>query len=337
MLYGGAVSVRNFGYDAKVFRARRLPIPVVSVGNITVGGSGKTPFVMFLIERLLSFGKRPAVLSRGYKRMTDDLVISCPGKGSEPDVQMIGDEPALISQAFPNVPVAVHKDRYRAGLAVLESHGCDAFLLDDGLQNRELYRDVDFVLIRNSISDLRDTYLPAGNLRDSKRRVSQADVVVLTSHAAFEFREADIDLIRKYSTAGIAGLSFLPSHLVDSAGSIRPLEKIAGKDVAAFCAVANPGQFFDELEKLGARIVSKTSYRDHHWFDEYDLDELFGGSEELLAVTTPKDAVRLFLDEELSGREEIKRIMALHEKAVVNFGLEHIDSALTGIFGEVHA
>lgn len=337
MLYGGAVSVRNFSYDLNLFQAKRLPIPVVSVGNITVGGSGKTPFVMFLIERLIAFGKRPAVLSRGYKRMTDELVISCPGKGSEADVQMLGDEPAMISQAFPDVPVAIHKDRYRAGLSVLNAYGCDVFILDDGLQNRELYRDVDFVLMRSSLSDLRDTYLPAGNLRDSKRRVSQADVVVLTAHATFEMQELDLNAIRKYSTAGITGVSFLPLHFTDSGGVVHPLEEIEGKDVAAFCALANPGQFFTELEQLGARIVSRTIYRDHHWFDEYDLDELFAGNEDLLAVTTPKDAVRLFLDAELSQREEIKRVSVLHEKTVVNFGMEHIDAALAGVFGEVHA
>ncbi len=337
MLYGGAVCVRNAAYDVSLLQARKLPRPVVSVGNITVGGSGKTPFVMFLAERLLSLGRKPAILSRGYKRMTDKLVISCPGRGSEADVQMLGDEPALISQAFPDVPVAVHKDRYTAGLSVLNEYGADVFILDDGLQNRELHRDVDFVLLRNSLADLKDTYLPAGNLRDSKRRISQADVIVLTAHARFGPRTNDLDAIGKYNKTGVAGVSFLPSHIADHTGSVHPLSELEGKEVAAFCAVANPGQFFDGLEGLGAKISSRRVYRDHHWFDEYDLDEIFGGDEDLIAVTTPKDAVRLYLDDELSQRDDLKRVFALHEKAIVNFGLDFIDGAIASLFGGVHA
>lgn len=337
MMYGGVVGLRNFGYDANLFKVRRLPVPVISVGNITVGGSGKTPFVMFLIEKLIAFGKRPAVLSRGYKRITDELVIACPERGSEADVQMMGDEPALISQEFPDVPVAVHKDRHRAGMAVLKTFGADVFILDDGLQNREIHRDVDFVLLRRSLSDLTDTYLPAGNLRDSKKRISQADVIVITAHAHFELEESEMEFIRKYSSSEIAGVSFISSRLSDCAGSYHATEDLDGKEVVAFCGVANPGQFFNEVEGLNAKVMRRKSFRDHHWFDGYDLDEVFDGDEDIAAVTTPKDAIRIFLDNELSEREEVKRIFALQEKPEVNFGIEHIDSALMGAFGEVHA
>lgn len=337
MMYAGVVSIRNFGYDSDILKVKKLPVPVISVGNITVGGSGKTPFVMFLIRKLLGFGKKPAVLSRGYRRMTDDLVVACPEKGKDADVQMLGDEPALISQEFPNVPVAVHKDRYRAGMAVLKALGADVFILDDGLQNREIHRDVDFVLVRKSLSDLRDTYLPAGNLRDSKRRISQADVIVVTAHGHFELEENDVSLIRKHSTAEMAGVSFVTSHLADCTGSRHAIEDLTGREVVAFCGIANPEQFFDEVDRLDTRVIRRKSFRDHHWFDEYDIDELFGGDENLLAVTTPKDAVRIFLDDEFNDREEMKRIFSLQEEARVNFGGEHIDTALMSLFGEVDA
>ncbi len=336
-LYGGVISLRNFGYDNNLFRTKKLPVPVISVGNITVGGSGKTPFVIFLIEKLLAFGKRPAVLSRGYKRVTDELIISCPGIGSEADVQMLGDEPALISQSFPNVPVAVHKDRHHAGLTVLAKFGTDVFILDDGLQNRELHRDVDFVLLKRSLYDLKDNYLPAGNLRDSKRRIGQADVLVLASHDNFGVYGIDFDLLDEYTSAPVSGVSFVPSHFSDYAGTVLPLEKVNNKEVAAFCGIANPQQFFAGIEKLNAKIVTRNVFRDHHWYDEYDIDEIFGGNEDSIAVTTAKDAVRIFLDEELSQKEEVKRIYALQEKAVINFGEEHIDTVLTKTFGEVYA
>jgi len=336
-LYGGVVTLRNFGYDTKVFKSQRLPVPVISVGNISVGGSGKTPFVMFLIEKLLALGKKPAVLSRGYKRMTDELVISCPSKGAEVDVQLIGDEPALISQTFPDVPVGVEKDRHRAGLEILKHHPVDVFVLDDGLQNRELHRDIDFVLIGRSLQDLKDHYLPAGNLRDSKRRISQSDIIVLTSHNVTEPVDSSLNGLNRYSGIPTAGISFVPSHFVDRVGVSHPLDTLAGKEVAAFCGIAHPDQFFKGIESIGAKLIYTKTFRDHHWFDEYDIDEIFGGNEDLISVTTAKDAVRIFIDEELSEAEEVKRILALHEKAVVNFGEEHIDGILSKVFGGVYA
>ncbi len=337
VLYGGVVSMRNFGYDHGLLEVKKLPLPVISVGNIAVGGSGKTPFVIFLIEKVLSFGKRPAVLSRGYKRLSDDMIISCPEKGSEVDVQLLGDEPALISQMYPGVPVAVHKNRYRAGLAVLEKYSAEVILLDDGLQNRELYRDADFVLLKDSLEDLKDSYLPAGNLRDSRRRIRQANIIIVTSHGDLRPSHSDLELIGKYSEAPVAGVRFVQSHFLDHAGVVHPLSELSGKEITVFCGIANPRQFFSAVEQLDAKIVSRKSFCDHHWFDEYDIDEIFGGDEDLIAVTTAKDAVRIFLDDELSRKEEVSRIYALQEKAVVSFGEEYIDSVLTKAIGEVRA
>lgn len=336
-IYGGVISVRNFGYDAGFFRVRSLPLPVISVGNISVGGSGKTPFVMFLIKKLLASGKRPVVLSRGYKRMTDELTIACPGKGVEADVQMLGDEPALISMNFPEVPVAVHADRHLAGLAALDKFGADVFILDDGLQNRELHRDLDFVLMNRSLFDLRDHYLPAGNLRDSKRRLRQSDVVVLTAHTRYSFEDGYLNTIAKYTGAPVAGVSYVASDLFDHTVAHHSLELLRRGKVAAFCAIANADEFFEGVETLGADVIARKKFRDHHWFDEYDIDEVFQGEEDILAVTTAKDAVRIFQDEELSQLDDVKRIYATSEKVEVIFGEEHIDRALSGVLGEVYA
>ena len=261
-LYSGVVSVRNIGYDRNLFKSKKLPVPVISVGNISVGGSGKTPFVVFLIEKILSLGRKPAVLSRGYKRITDELVISCPYRGAEADVRMLGDEPALISQNFPNVPVAVKKDRYEAGLAVLEKFGADVFILDDGFQNRELHRDFDFVLLRSSLIDLNDNYLPAGNLRDSKNRIRKADVIILTSHG--EWAVTGSDVLKNYQAIPISGVSFVPCELADRAGQALPLAAIASKEITAFCGIANPEQFLSRLQDLSAKVVSRRVFRDHH-------------------------------------------------------------------------
>lgn len=336
-IYGGAVSVRNFGYDAGLFRVKRLPVPVISVGNISVGGSGKTPFVMFLVEKLQSMGKKPAVLSRGYKRLTDNLVVACPGRGAEADVQMLGDEPALISANFPEVPVAVHADRHRAGLQVLEKYGADVFILDDGLQNRELHRDLEFVLMRHSLVDLRDNYLPAGNLRDSRHRIRQADVIVLTAHGMFGDTQRYSEVLGKYCRVPVAGVSYVACDLYDHGGAHHTLDMLQKRKVAAFCGIAGAEQFFASVRELGGEVISEKKFRDHHWYDEYDIDGIFEGEEDMIAVTTSKDAVRIFEDEELSQLEYTKRVYAVNEKAVVNFGQEHIDAAINGILEKVYA
>ncbi len=337
LAYGGIVSVRNFGYDSGLLGVKKLPAPVISVGNITVGGSGKTPFVMYLVGKLLLLGKKPAILSRGYKRMTDDLVIACPECGYVPDVQVIGDEPALISRKFPQVPVAVHADRHRAGMAVLQQFGADVFVLDDGMQNRELHRDIDFVLLKHSLYDLSDSYLPAGNLRDSKRRIKQADVIILTAHTRVSDDGEYSEVQRRYPEIPVAGINFVASELLDRAGSLVSLDILRNKDVVAFCGIANAEQFFENVDNIAGKAVSRKTFRDHHWYDEYDIDEIFGGNEDRIAVTTSKDAVRIFSDEELSQINEIRQIYALDEKAVVDFGEEHIDGALNRVFRRVYA
>ncbi len=336
-LYGGVVFLRNFGYDKGMFKVKKLPAPVVSVGNITVGGSGKTPFTIFLIGKFLALGKKPAVLSRGYKRLTDELVISCPGCGDEVDVQMVGDEPALISLKFPQVPVAVCTDRHRAGLAVLSKYGADVFVLDDGLQNRELHRDLDFVLLRHTLLDLRDHYLPAGNLRDSKRRIRGADMVVLTAHESFGPSESISERVGEYTDAPVAGVSYIATGLFDSAGARYPIESLRGKKVTAFCGIANPDQFFENVESLFGTDIVRKRFPDHHWYDEYDIDEIMEGQQESVAVTTAKDAVRIFQDEELSQLEDVRRIFAVEEEASVNFGEEYIDGALDKVCGKIYA
>ena len=329
-LYGAAISLRNFCYDKHLLEIKKLPFPVISVGNISVGGSGKTPFVMFLLEKFLSRGKKPAVLSRGYKRTADNLVISCPERGAEADVQTLGDEPSLISETFPSVPVGVLRDRYKAGLAIIERFGADVFILDDGFQNRELHRDIDFVLLNNSLSDLNDNYLPAGNLRDSRSRLRQADVIVLTSHGDWSVPAEKF--IKSYSDKRMIGISYMPYDFVDRAGQTHSLGEIAGMSVAAFSGIAKPERFFSELQTMNIKIQRSSIFPDHHWFDEYDIDQIFGGDEDLIAVTTEKDSARIFQDVELAEKEEVRRIYALREKAVIHFGEEHVDDCLSNVF-----
>ncbi|MGC8596003.1 MAG: tetraacyldisaccharide 4'-kinase [Candidatus Kryptoniota bacterium] len=331
VIYGFAVGVRNVLYDRRILKSKRLNKPVISVGNINVGGSGKTPFVLFLVDKLINAGFKPAVLSRGYKRFTEDLIVTCPAIGMTADVQLTGDEPALISMRFPSVPVAVHRDRFLSGSYLLKSEEVDVFVLDDGFQDRELYRDFDFVLTDYSLSDLTERYLPSGNLRDSRRRLKDADVIVLTSHSRFSIADVDSEELSKLEDARVCGVSFVPEVIVDFSGREHHFYEFNDKKVVAFCGIAKPESFFKSLRLIGIIPASTFEFSDHHWYDDYDIDEIFKGEEDVLALTTEKDAVRIYMNEELSVREEVKRLYALRERCVVNFGGEEIDNLISKV------
>lgn len=333
--YAFAVSIRNILYDKGILKSRRLNKPVISVGNISVGGSGKTPFVMFLVDKLIRDGKKPAVLSMGYKRFTEELIISHPMKGVKPDVQLTGDEPALISSRFPNVPVAVHRDRFFSGSFLLQSEDVDVLILDDGFQNRDLYRDVDFVLTDYSLSDLTERYLPSGNLRDSRWRLKEADILVLTSHSRFSRDDVDNRKLSMLGDIRVCGVSFEPESFVDFLGMEHPFDEFIGRKVVAFCGIARPEKFFNSLKLLGIIPSSSLKFPDHHWYDDYDIDEIFSGDPDVVGLTTEKDAVRIFMNEELNMNEEVRRIYALREKGVLNFGEEEIEVLLSMIRREI--
>jgi tetraacyldisaccharide 4'-kinase len=268
-LYGSIVAVRNGLYDGGVFRARRLRGPVVSVGNLSVGGSGKTPFVILLGELLKARGVKFDVLSRGYRRKsTGVLEVNPAGAAAE-----FGDEPLLIARRL-EVPVVLGEDRYRAGLFGEEKFGPLLHLLDDGFQHRSLARDFEIVLV--TAEDARDALLPAGRLREPLMALKRADAIVLTSGAAAAGLPVEGKLVWRVRRG------ILPKGV-----SSRPV---------AFCGIARPQNFFLQLRKAGIEPAAEAVYRDHYAYAENDIRELLAlktSSEADGFVTTEKDAVNL--------------------------------------------
>jgi tetraacyldisaccharide 4'-kinase len=268
-IYGSAVGVRNQLYDRGILRARRLQGPVVSVGNLSVGGSGKTPFVMLLGELLKSQGVKFDVLSRGYGRHTRGvLLVDAGGSASE-----FGDEPLLIARRL-EVPVIVGEDRYQAGVFAEGKFGSRLHLLDDGFQHRGLARDFDIVMV--SADDSRDELLPAGRLRESRQALRRADAVVLTSGASPDGFPLEGKLVWRVRRA-IKGVR-TPD---------RPV---------AFCGIARPQNFMLQLRKAGLELAAEALYRDHHAYTERDIRELRALKDRSQAggfVTTEKDAINL--------------------------------------------
>jgi tetraacyldisaccharide 4'-kinase len=268
-IYGSVVSARNGLYDRGIFRARRLQGPVISVGNISVGGSGKTPFVILLGELLKARGLEFDVLSRGYGRQTRGVRLVEPG-GSSGEY---GDEPLLIARRL-EAPVIVGEDRYQAGMFAESKFGSRLHLLDDGFQHRALARDFDIVLV--SADDARDHLLPSGRLRESRQSLSRADAVVLTAGASPEGFPLDGKLVWRVRR-GIAPV------------------KVPARPVA-FCGIARPQSFILQLRKAGIEPAAEAVYRDHHAYTEKDTRELIAlkaRSEADGFVTTEKDAINL--------------------------------------------
>lgn len=268
-IYGSAVRARNQLYDGGIFRARRLQGSVISIGNLSVGGSGKTPFVILLGELLKSRGVEFDVLSRGYGRQTRGVLLVDPGGAS----REFGDEPLLIARRL-EVPVIVGEDRYRAGAFAEAKFGPRLHLLDDGFQHRGLARDFDVVMV--SADDSRDELLPAGRLRESRHALRRADAVVLTSGASPEGFPLDGKLVWRVRRA------------------IKPVETPARP--VAFCGIARPQNFMLQLRKAGIEPAAEAIYRDHHAYTEKDIRELKALKDRSEAggfVTTEKDAINL--------------------------------------------
>jgi tetraacyldisaccharide 4'-kinase len=267
--YGSVVGVRNALYDRGIFRARPLQGPVISIGNLSVGGSGKTPFVILLGERLRARGLEFDVLSRGYGRKTRGVRLVDP-RGSSLE---FGDEPLLIARRL-EVPVIVGEDRYQAGAFAEGKFGPRLHLLDDGFQHRALARDFDIVLV--SADDARDRLLPAGRLRESRQSLRRANAIVLTAGASPEGLPLDGKLVWR-ARRGIA-----PANV-----PTRPV---------AFCGIARPQSFMLQLRKAGIEPAAEAVYRDHHAYNEKDIRELIAlkaRSEAEGFVTTEKDAINL--------------------------------------------
>ena len=268
-VYGLAVAGRNMLYERRWLPAKRLQGPVVSVGNLSVGGSGKTPFVILLGELLEARGIHFDVLSRGYGRETRGALLVDPG-GSARD---FGDEPLLIARRL-EVPVVLGEDRYQAGLLAEREFGPQLHLLDDGFQHRGLARDFDIVLV--TADDTRDRLLPAGRLREPLTSLKRADVVVLTAGASPDRLSTRGKLVWRVRRG------ILPTNVPS-----RPV---------AFCGIARPQNFMLQLRKAGIEPVAEAVYRDHHAYTENDIRELLAlkaKSEAGGFVTTEKDAINL--------------------------------------------
>jgi tetraacyldisaccharide 4'-kinase len=292
-IFGAGVALRNALYDRGVFKVRRLTRPVVSVGNISVGGSGKTPFVIALGELLKERGIAFDVLSRGYGRDSAETAVVDPG-GSP---AQFGDEPLLIARKL-QAPVIVGPDRHQAGVLAEKKFDVKLHLLDDGFQHRQMHRDFDIVLV--PATDLEDTLLPLGRLREPVSSLHRADAVVYDIESEEpELSSAADSLERVERVMEFEEQSAAP--LVTARAETWRIKRRTYLDETptkplAFCGIARPQRFFAQLRDLGLQLAETIAFPDHHRYTESDLHRLLQVKSSTGAggfVTTEKDAVNL--------------------------------------------
>ena len=273
-LYGAAAALRNTLYDRGVLSSRRLEQPVVSVGNLSVGGSGKTPFVIALGELLQARGIRFDVLTRGYRRKTRGVLVV------EKDGNAVGfgDEPLLIARRL-GVPVIVGESRYAAGRLAEQKFQSQLHILDDGFQHRSLARDFDIVLLTEP--DFDDRLLPSGRLREPLSSLRRADAIVLPQ----DFSAHDL-AIESFARQG-KPIWRMQREIVIPAAPAAPI---------VFCGIARPQQFFAQVRAAGITPAAEIVFRDHHAYDLDDIQALISARRDLQAdgfLTTEKDAINL--------------------------------------------
>ena len=299
-LYGFIVSLRVLLYQWGALSSQQLPHPVISVGNLTVGGTGKTPLVGFLAQVLKKAGYQPVILTRGYKRKNKTPVLTVSdGNNILCGWEDCGDEPYLLASNLDGVPVVVSKDRYQAGQSVHNHYEEPiVYLLDDGYQHLQLKRNLNILLLDATDPFGGEQLLPLGRLRESTRGLKRADSIIITrSHIPFEMEEVNQHIRKWNQWAPIAYFHHDVTSTYDlKTGEHRPIRDFLGKQVIALAAIGNPQVFLRDLEHYQMSIQDRFIFRDHHTYDQSDLDRVLGRLAELpaeMVITTQKDSVRL--------------------------------------------
>ena len=290
LTYRGLAALHRLSYCIGIKRRAKIPVPVVSVGNLIVGGGGKTPIVMWLAEELQNAGFKVAILSRGYGRVATDTRIV----GPEDTWETVGDEPALIGKKLVGIPVSVSSDRYAGGMKILEVGDVDLFILDDGFGHHALFKDLEIIVIDDLRRFGNRRMIPAGLLREPLWRLRDADIILITK--AEQHDPAFEKQLRKYGDHDMFWADFRPVRLVrigNKKGDQSDQEP--GGPFLGFCGIANPESFHRTLDRMGIDLLDIIFFPDHYPFTASDVSVIMKKAMEKGAkalVTTEKDAVR---------------------------------------------
>jgi|FLOH01.1.fsa_nt_gi tetraacyldisaccharide 4'-kinase len=277
-LFLGLVLLRNYFYKKGLFKTHSVSVPVISVGNISVGGTGKTLVVEALANWLQSQGKIPAILSRGYGRISKGYILVSQGMGPLVSQEISGDEPFLLALNLKGIAIAVCENRVVGASQLIDDTKCDVILLDDGFQHRRIYRNID-IAIRNSDSKMQHL-LPWGTLREPLDSLKRADIVFYIKSKPEWIRD-EFYLELKYS-----------SELIQFETEIIDVQSLKGKNIVAFCGIGKPHYFYKALKDLKIQVNHEMTFRDHQQYGNEALETIASLSSDII-ITTQKDFIKL--------------------------------------------
>lgn len=306
LVYGFVVWIRNVLFDSGILKSVDVGVPVISIGNITAGGTGKTPMTIEVAKYFLGLGKRVAVVSRGYGRMSRGTIVVSDGMNPLANVAQSGDEMLFIARQLPNAIVIADEKRVRGAKKAVEEYRANIIVLDDGFQHRYLHRHIDMVLLDGTRSLMKSMLLPAGYRREPLNNLRRADAVVVTKvrdplDASPLMNDPNVaPVTNKFSS------SYVPVAVINVFGGVRQsLEILKGHSVIAMSGIANPKSFENNIESLGAAISSRYAFADHHRYTNEDIRQVLEThrlQRTDFIITTEKDAVKLSeFKHELSG------------------------------------
>lgn len=283
--YGGLMKFRNAAFDVGLKKTQRIEVPVIAIGNVTTGGTGKTPIVATIVKLLQDLGHRPGIVSRGYRA----------------DATGENDEKRVLKKLCPQVPHQQNPDRVAAAKKLLAAEKVDVIVLDDAFQHRRIHRDLNIVLIDATNPFGFGHQLPRGLLRESLRSLRRADLVLVTrANAASEVKLQEIEVkILKHNTelqGKIQRVSFEPTDLLSANGETFPLSHVQNKQITALTAIGNPEAFISTCRQLSTDIVTSVFFPDHHHYSEKDLEQVQRHAKNAatpLILTTLKDLVKV--------------------------------------------
>jgi tetraacyldisaccharide 4'-kinase len=285
MAYRLAVFVRNYGYNKGICATKKAGVPVISVGNITTGGTGKTPLVIWLCNMLKDKSIACAVLTRGYKAQDAEIT----------------DEPAIMARSCPQARVVVNQDRVAGAAKAVNEYGAKVLVMDDGFQHRKLHRDLDIIAIDATCPFGFGHMLPAGLLREPKEAIKRAQVVVITHYDQCPSEKTD-DLVNEIKKIAPDITIAKAMHKHTSAKIMKgreiSIEELKELDLYAFCGVGNPDAFLGNLKNYGFNVKGSKIFNDHHDFTEDDMAVIYDEAKKLdvnLILSTEKDWVKTAL------------------------------------------
>lgn len=335
-LYGTIVHIRNLCYDFGIFKQTQLPCTVISIGNIVVGGTGKTPAVASIANLLQEAGYKVAILLRGYgRRSSEKISIVSDGEKCLCSRIECGDEAYLLAHQLNDIPIIVGKNRVDTGKIAYEQFNCNVVLLDDGYQHRQLTRDIDILTIDATQPFGTGSLLPIGTLREPKSSLKRASIILLTRtdspHKPIEDLKNEIK--RHIPNSSILESIHHPTSLYElgnqgypnDKSQTTPMTDLNGKQILAVCGIGNPNAFKTTLQNLNPDLIELLTFPDHHIYSNSDIEKIIQHAKQVKAewiVTTQKD------EDKLSSLSQHIPVLVLAIELVITDGIEVLQKEL---------